>query len=235
MKNKKTKIGISFVILLFLLFIGYKVFLLYYYHHNDKEYREMYTKITDLAIQRDITTQNDKIGNLHYDLPNEFSLEEEKNNQKIYIEYNAQGNQISRFTIGKANINSLEETKQSLKFVNYEKLAKKYDIKDEIDLYHYYYEHKDEKRNIFWNRSHIQMNGFVNLYMLLVSTGNSNCNRYFLTQDMKGYMVNCSNSHSYNAYFTHENNLYEVSYMGKEETSLTDQEFIKILKSISFK
>lgn len=236
MKNKKKFIGIGIIVLFLLCFVGYKVFLLYYFNHSDKEYREMFNKVADLSINRNTTNQNDSIGKLSYYIPNELNLKEKEssNGQKVYTENDDIGKQIGQLTIGLANINSLEDTKQSIKFVNYEKLAKKYNINDEIDLYRYYYEHKDEKRNIFWSDSHIKMNGFVNLYMLLVSTGNPTCNRYFLTQDIKGYMVDCSNSNYYDAYFVYENELYKVSYMTNTKTSMNYQEFIKILESISF-
>lgn len=234
MKNKKMGIGIGIIVLLLLVFIGYKTFLIYYFSHDDKEYKEIFSKITDIAINQDTTNQNDNIGNLHYYLPNELSLQEEKNGQKVYVEFDTDGKQIGRLSIGVSHINAFEDTKQSLKFVNYEKLAKKYNIQDEIDLYHYYYNHKDEKRNIFWSSSHIKMNGFVNLYMLIVSSGGSNCNSYFLNKDLKGYMLECSNNNSYDAYFVHDNENYVVSYMGKESTTMSYQEFLKILESISF-
>lgn len=235
MKNKKVFIGMG-ILLLLLCFGGYKVFLLYYFNHSDKEYREMFSKIIDLPINRNITNQNDSVDKLKYYIPSELNLtlKNSSNGQKIYTEIDSTGKQVSQLTIGLANLNSLEDTKQVLKSVNYEKLAKKYNINDEIDLYHYYYEHKEEKRNIFWSSHHIKMNDFVNLYMQLVSSGNSTCNRYFLIQDMKGYMVECSNSNDYDAYFVYENKMYVVSYMSNVKTTMTYQEFIKILESIFF-
>lgn len=236
MKNKKIFIGIGIIMLLLICFVCYKGFLLYYFNHSDKEYKEMFNKVTDLSINRNITNQNDSVDRLRYYIPSELNLtlKNSSNGQKIYTKIDNEGKQVGQLIIGLANINSLEDTKQSLKFVNYEKLAKKYNINDEIDLYHYYYEHKEEKRNIFWDSERIKMKGFVNLYMLMVSSGNSTCNRYFLTQDMKGYMVDCSNSNDYDAYFVYEDKMYVVSYMSNVKTTMTYQEFIKILESISF-
>ncbi len=234
MKSKKKIIGIGIIVLCVLSFVGYKAFLLVYFNHSDKEYREIFNEITDLSIHKNVINQNASVGNLHYFVPIELKEEKQENGQKIYVERDDNGNQVAQLTIGLANLSSLEDTKQSLNFVHYEKLAKKYNIQDEIDLYHYYYEHKEENANIFWSSSHIKMNGFVNHYMLIVSSGGTSCHSYFLNDDLKGYLLECSNRNVYDAYFVYEKELYVVNFMGKESTSMTYQEFIKILESISF-
>lgn len=232
MKNKKLCVIIGIAALIIIGFVGYKVFLLYYFNVHKEIY---YDKFTDISITRDITNQNEQIANLKFYLPSELGLEEKDstNSQKIYAKYDNDGNQVGQFVIGIAEYNAFDDVKKVLKVTNYEKLAQKYNIKDEIDLYRYYYEHKDEKSNIFWSNSHIKMNGIANGYITLVSTGGPTCDNYFLNQDIKGVMVSCKGKR-YWAYFVHENENYVMGYSGKEDAIISYQEFINILKSISF-
>ena len=192
----------------------------------------MFAQITDLPITKNTEKQNDKVGKMRYYIPETFQLKKETEDQKEYEIKDNSGKQTSSFSIGKLEISALEDTKDSYKFINYNYLAKKFNIQDEIDLYHYYYDHKEDKNTIFTSMAKLQMDIFVKQYLLIVTTGGPNCTNYFLTKDTKGHLIECPSSNSFYATFVQDKDIYFVSYYGEDE--LTHQEFVNILSSISF-
>ena len=94
-------------------------------------------------------------------------------------------NKQAVFPSEKLEISALEDTKDSYKFINYNYLAKKFNIQDEIDLYHYYYNHKEDKKYDFHKYGKIT-NGYIcKTIPLIVTTGGPNCTNYFLTKRYK--------------------------------------------------
>lgn len=235
MKSDRLYKLIMLIVFVLIVFGIYKILLLNYFKQSDTVYKEIFNKVTDIEITSDTSKQNDSVGNLKYYIPSNLKLasEEPKDNQKTYYEYDKTGKQIGRLTIGLAEDTALEDTKKVLKYIDYEKAAKEYNITDEIDLYHYYYEHKDEKRNILSSSSQIKIDGFVKKYLYIVSSGSPSCNSYFLNQDMKGYMIECPDNNSYTAYFVNGKDKYAIYYIGQDSSFMTYKEFIKILESIS--
>jgi len=84
--KKKTKIGIGIgigiVVLLCMFWIGFKSFLIHYGEIGDKEYKSMFAKVTDLPITQNTENQNDKVGKMHYFIPEKFQLKKETEEQK---------------------------------------------------------------------------------------------------------------------------------------------------------
>ena len=234
--KKKIKIGIGVLIVLCAFWIGYKIFLVSIANLSQPKIKELFDNVTDLEIKKDTTKQNDAMEKMHYYVPNRFTYEKQEENQKVYVIKDSEEHILNQLTIGKINWSSLEDTKTNYKWINYDALAKKYNIQDEIDLYHYYKEHKDEKRTIFTSASHLKMDIFANQYMLIGSSGGPSFNYSFLTGDIKGYLtesleeVNC-----FTALFVHEKEIYWVNYLGSKNASkMTQEEMLEILESISF-
>lgn len=234
--KKKIKIGLGILVILGLIYFGYKGFLLHGVKTiSDREYKFMYANISDYPIHQDTTNQNDFIGKMHYYVPKKLVLKEEKKEeqQKVYEIQNIEGKKEGQLIIGKANNTALEDAKKADKFVNYKHLFKKYQIQDEIDLRKFYKEHMEKKVTIFSSISKLQMENFIRVYMFIISTGGPNCNYYFLTGDLKGHLTEEKNGKYSEAYLTHNNENYIISFMGTE-SNITHQEFEQILTSISF-
>lgn len=236
MKNKKIVKILVVIVLLCLVWVGYKGLLLSYYNTNDEMSKELFKEVIEVAIEKNTTNQNESVSNMSYYIPSNYHLIKEENNQKTYT-LNGTTEMANKIIIGEFNYESLDIIKSTVKFINYDKLFQKYNIQDEIDIYRYYYEHKDEKRNILWSKSHIQINAVANFYLQIIGGGDSSiCQIQFLTKDLKGLMSVCfvkeANLNYFTTYITHNKKMYYVRYLGTDIMSY--EEFMSIIKSISF-
>lgn len=243
--SKKLKIVFCVLLLLAIgLGLCYKAFLVWNdaSKNIDATIHTAFNNIEEKEIYTDKSYQNANIGSMHYYVPEGYILNKAnaKTNQKSYdLKEEGSNKTIGMFIIGESDLNSVEEIEKIidsniLTKLNTEKLFKKYNIKDEVDLYKYFKEHHNKKRNIFWGISHLQMDGFVDMYISLNQASGPNMHSYFLTKDLKGYMTIIRNHHF--AFITYQGKNYTVSFgnVRKEEDNKTTQEFLKILASISF-
>ena len=66
-----------------------------------------------MSVYYEKENQNDKVGKMHYFIPEKFQLKKETGEQKEYEIKENSGKQTSSFSIGKLEISALEDTKDS--------------------------------------------------------------------------------------------------------------------------
>lgn len=229
MKKKGVKIFVGLVCLVCLIWGVYKAFLLHFYKIDYKSYVvECLNKIEELSINTNKNLANGNFYDMNLYIPE--NLEEKKSNtdnNKIYISNNVPQVWITR------NTETLEqelEQSDDYRNANFEKLLSKYNITNRIDLIKYYDSHVNEKRNIFWNKSHIQMDYISANYITQFTEYGKNEHYYYLTNGLSGLMK--QDSAFTTASVFKDDETYTIRF---NNNFFNMNEIKKILSSISFK
>lgn len=226
-------LGIA-IILLF--GIGYKVFWLFYYKIDDESIKEVFDHISEINITNNANSQNTKIEQMHISIPKNYQEDTSapKEKQKdFYLKKDGEAWSVKiSLSFKEDYLESIFSENPRTKNFNYQKILEKNEINDAIDLLRYYEKQKKEKPNILWSKSKVQMNYMAKYYALMPSPITKHS--YFLTKDIKGYMVENDPSTIFDALLIHEEKTYFVNAVVTEENALTHQDFINLLESVYF-
>lgn len=226
--KKSVKILIGLICLVCLMWGLYKIYLLHYYKIDYNSYIiKCLNNIQELSINTNKNLANENFYNMNIYIPE--NLEDEKfnsENNKVYTLNNTPQIWITKDT---ETLN--QELEQSdFKKTNFEKILNKYNITTRIDLIKYYESHIKEKRNIFWNKSHIQMDYISANYIIQFSEYGQNENYYYLKNGISGLMKQDSSFTT--AIIFKDDDIYTIRF---NNISFNINEIQKILSSISFK
>jgi hypothetical protein len=235
--KKKVYISIGVIILLILIWGGYKAFLLYKYSTTDIAGMENLNNIEEIYITTNKSKQNTTIENMNLYIPEKFEESTKistsnENTKSFSIIGEDEDNYTQTILVGVTK-NAIESTIENnlsyFKNIDYEKLMNKYNVTNEIDLIKYYEQNKDIKSNIFWSKSHIQFDCLVNQYIALTMTLTKNS--AYLTNDLNGFIT--YNSGNYYVKIANNDEIYYLT-ISSRDNSFTYDEVLNILESISF-
>ena len=243
MKNKKMLICLI-VILLFLIFIGYKFVMLQKYKidnisiDNESIFNE--TMNIKYNNSNNITTFDD-MSYLNY-----FSDYVHKENTDLKVKYNDNNDVVSFYNIVKEkqyinilNMNSFElysdGEKNNINFNTEHYMQKHLDknnINDDVDLLNYLKNNYYFKNNIFTCTKTMRNNYIFNSLISVVFPEFSSIT--LIDGSLKGYIVNTTSPAKVKEiHLLHDNDQYIITLSGEEITNI---DFINnLLKSISFK
>jgi hypothetical protein len=235
--KKKVYISIGVIVLLILIWGGYKAFLLFKYTYVDIDVTENFSNISEISITTNKSDQNTQIENMHLYIPKEF---EESNiftandeNTKSYTiigEDNESYSSVIFVGFTKDAIKyTTENNLNSLIDFDYQKLMEKNNVNNEIDLIKYYEKNIDNKHNIFWSKSHIEYDYFVKQYVGISMTIMKNS--AYLTNDLNGFIT--YNSGNYYVKIGNDKDIYYLTIWSRDN-SFTYDNVIKILETITF-
>lgn len=229
MKRKIILFGV-FILVVGLL-IGVKNYLVLFYEGN-KELKNIFANIEDLEITKNQFDQNVTFEKMRLYIPELFQevKEESLNNNRTFV--SKEEDNPLRIMIGTKTHyykETLEEINQ-MKHLNSEKLMQRYQLQNGIDLFKYYYEHKNEKGTLFWSLNHLKMNSLADTYTLIASYFSKE--NYFLVKDLNGYMAFGNNSYYITVAYGEE--MYDLTFYSNDEHYFTHEQVMDVLQSIRF-
>ena len=180
-KNLVKSIGIIIaIIIVCAIWVVYKAFLLNTFNTYipTEEFGNTLNAIEEQSIKTDKNIANAKFYNLNFKIQENLTEKDQSDWSKTYL--NENGTIV--LWILKDNLYeksaAISEDDNTKKFgFNYEKLVKKYDINNEYDFLEYIKNNVDKKPNIFWSKSHIQMNYIANNWISTVFISNSTADK----------------------------------------------------------
>jgi hypothetical protein len=221
------------VIILILIWSSYKAYLLFKYPNITGI--ENLNNITDISITTNKNIQNTKIENMSLYIPERFEeskLNISTNETTKTFTLTGESDDYTQIMFIGVDKNKLEDTIKNdldLKNINYQKLLKKYNIENEIDLIKYYEKNKDTKRNIFWSKSHIEINYLVKEYIIVSMTVSKTSS--YLTNDLNGFIT--YNNEDYYIRIANNDDIYYLT-ITSHGNKIEYNEVINILESITF-
>lgn len=211
--------------------IGLKNYLVLFYGGNE-EFKNQFVNIQNLEITQNQLSPNVTFERMSLHIPESFyELEEESlTNNKTFV--SREGETPLRIIIGdqKRYYKEVLEDINRMKRLNSEKLMKRYHLQNGVDLFKYYYEHKDEKGNIFWDLNHLKMNSLAATYTWIASYFSKE--NYFLVKELNGFMAYGNNS--YFVTVAQGEEMYQLAFWSNEEHAFTYEQVLDILQSIRF-
>jgi hypothetical protein len=235
--KKRFYISIGVILLLILIWGGYKTFLLYMDSIADIDGMENLANISEIAITTNKNGQNTQVENMHLYIPEDFEesyifTSNDENTKSYAILGEGKENYTSVIFVGftkDAIKYTMENNLSFLNDIDYQKLMEKYNANNEIDLIKYYEKNIDNKRNIFWSKSHLEYDYFVKQYIGISMTIMKNS--AYLTNDLNGFVT--YNSGYYFIKLVNEDDIYYLTLWSRDN-SFTYDDVIKILETISF-
>ncbi len=229
MKRKFIVFGV-FILIVGLL-VGVKNYLVLFYEGN-KDFKSIFSNIANLEITQNQLEQNVSFEKISLHIPEMFQelKDESSNNTKTFV--SKEENDPLRIIISsKARYYKevLEDINQ-MKRLNSEKLMRRYHLQNGIDLFKYYYEHKDEKESLLWSLNHLKMNSLAENYTLIASYFSKE--NYFLVKDLNGFMAFGNNS--YFVTVANGEEMYDLAFWSNEEHYFTYEQVLDVLQSIRF-
>lgn len=236
----KKKLFIIIPISIILLCFIYKCCLFLYYRNLNTNDELSSLDISSIEVTTDKTLSNNKFKNLNIYIPNNFREIKMKNSDNYY--YIPKDEEEENYTtaifiyksIGCYKAQIKEDKRLQTMGIN--KLLKKNNIKNDIDLIKYYY-NKKEKSNLFTSKNNLKMN-----YLSDVCVDNSlfreDVNNYYLEGDLVGFGINDNKYHALTVYNGNDD-IYYISIIKRNNNDdykdkLSDEEINKIISSIYF-
>ena len=200
--NKKIWM-ILVILVIVLFFLGYKFYLFNKYNvYSDSDLK---FSIQELIVNVDKSIANREFEDMHIFIPEEYTENIDNDKKK-------------RGRPKKVQISENEN-------INYEKIYKKYDISNELDLITYFEENKD--KNIFQSKDAMQMNYLANRYISYKYALKDEY--YYLEGDLKGLVE--SEKYRYLVTIFDKDESYIIS-LNKDMYSYED--VVNTLKTIYF-
>lgn len=180
---KRIVILLSILLIVFI-WIGYKSYLLNIYknEYGSSILEKYMNNLEELNINYDNTLSNSNFEHLKLNIDDslyEYSKGENSIHYKKDDEYYLS---IFKYNTPYYSFDSNQEYYHN---IDYDKLFKKYDIRNGKDLILYFKDNYKNKRNIFWSKSHIQMD-FLSKYYVIKQV------EYGKSIDYKNYYFNGS-------------------------------------------
>ena len=169
--------------------LGYKIYLVCYYNNNFSA--DIFDEFVDKGEKLIITNNNmanNKYENLNFYLSRRY-YEDGRGIYKSHILYDT-------ITITKIDnlYNSLNTNKVYLKNINYEKLFKKFNIENQVDLLKYINNNHNDKFNILTSKDKLEIN-FISEYFVVNEVNNKLpiIKYYYFENDIVGKLIyrNC--------------------------------------------
>ena len=228
----KKKYLIILLAILCLAFIGYKGLLIYVYDSKNNDSITM--KMEDpILIETKQNTQTNHFQNIHFSLPKDFSLSNTYNSQNAQM-YESE-NQNTRVIIGPLETTFLDQMQKEDKRFQYfevQKLLKKYQIDNELELLTYYQEHKNEKETIFSKQSKIQMQYVARMYTENFMNGFTTV--YYLDKDRTGVFVHNEEKTNYYVQILYQKKMYAIRILVMNPEEFSFDNVKEFLSSITF-
>jgi hypothetical protein len=121
----------------------------------------------------------------------------------------------------------------SFKGTNEKELLKKYNLKNDYDIYKYIINHYNDNVNIFSSRDRIKLNSLIKTYAN-VAVPNSEIN--LIKGDVKGYMYTVNDGVIYEVHLINKETNYVFSfYNGKGSKYFTFEKVKEFISNIHFK
>lgn len=161
--KKKGLFIILAIVLVCIIWGVYKAVLLYSFRGVDVTSLENgLQNAQELSINTDKNLANDKFHEMNLFISEDLKLTLNYDTSKVYEDENG----IGVLWLVKSGFSKEINDVVNGKFgFSYEKLAEKNNIKSELDLLDYAKAHIGESKNIFWSKSHIQMDYLVNSWL----------------------------------------------------------------------
>lgn len=235
---KKKKRAINIVIMIAIVsssaWIAYKTIIYSTYRTFDimnTEFKEVLKNVDEKSIKTDKTLANTKFHNLNMKILDDLVEKNLNTNSKTYSNEFGTMNMwiIKDTTYEKSEAITKDDYTKKYGF-NYEKLTKKYDINNEYDFIEYIKNGIDKKPNIFWSKSHLQMNYIAYNWMATLFISHATCNKItLLNGDLTGVIGE-------------GNNMVQIHLINDDETYFirlnkkiyTDEKIDDLLNSIYF-
>ncbi len=253
MKKQKIHRIIKLIIIIILIWFGYKFFLSSMIWKN----LETFSRQQDYPYKGNISKitirGNDNANEIFYDtikfeVPEEFKHITDKA-VSYYVSDSCEVYEKNRVSPSESDASLLICNNTSIDLNNYNsgnlqlpivtdkyKLMEKYNIKDEIDLLKFYEQNKNFSPNIFTKSSDIKINYLARNYANLILP---NYNKfYFLEGDIKGFLIDYefkskdNNRRFWNARFLINDTLYGMAFYNNNENYFTEEKVEELLSSI---
>ena len=214
--NKKIWM-ILVILVIVLFFLGYKFYLFNKYNvYSDSDLK---FSIQELIVNVDKSIANRDFEDMHIFIPEEYT--ENIDNDYIYELNNESAISLYKYDTLDWFSKRISENEN----INYEKIYKKYDISNELDLITYFEENKD--KNIFQSKGTMQMNYLADSYIYTKFALKDEY--YYLEGDLKGLVE--SEKDRYLVTVFNEDESYIIS-LNKDMYSYED--VVNTLKTIYF-
>lgn len=214
--NKKIWM-ILVILVIVLFFLGYKFYLFNKYNvYSDSDLK---FSIQELIVNVDKSIANRDFEDMHIFIPEEYT--ENIDNDYIYELNNESAISLYKYDTLDWFSKRISENEN----INYEKIYKKYDISNELDLITYFEENKD--KNIFQSKDAMQMNYLANRYISYKYALKDEY--YYLEGDLKGLVE--SEKYRYLVIIFDKDESYIIS-LNKDMYSYED--VVNTLKTIYF-
>ncbi len=214
--NKKIWM-ILVILVIVLFFLGYKFYLFNKYNvYSDSDLK---FSIQELIVNVDKSIANRDFEDMHIFIPEEYT--ENIDNDYIYELNNESAISLYKYDTLDWFSKRISENEN----INYEKIYKKYDISNELDLITYFEENKD--KNIFQSKGTMQMNYLADSYIYTKFAVKDEY--YYLEGDLKGLVE--SEKDRYLVTVFNEDESYIIS-LNKDMYSYED--VVNTLKTIYF-
>ena len=214
--NKKIWM-ILVILVIVLFFLGYKFYLFNKYNvYSDSDLK---FSIQELIANVDKSIANRDFEDMHIFIPEEYT--ENIDNDYIYELNNESAISLYKYDTLDWFSKRISENEN----INYEKIYKKYDISNELDLITYFEENKD--KNIFQSKGTMQMNYLADSYIYTKFALKDEY--YYLEGDLKGLVE--SEKDRYLVTVCNEDESYIIS-LNKDMYSYED--VVNTLKTIYF-
>ena len=196
--NKKVKRQFNIKLLFIVLFImlglsiGYKLYLLHSYT-DDFALKDVNVNIVKKEINKNDKANTEVVGNISMYIPEEYKIENDitkfylvdKGCSTFLLDYVDKENNNGFIRICSGNVDEVSSEDEVLgellsSYSTHDLFVRK-NIYSDYDLYNYYYEHKNDKLNIFSRKDDLRMYNIFLMYLPGADT------TYIYTNDLKGY------------------------------------------------
>ena len=196
--NKKVKRQFNIKLLFIILFImlglsiGYKAYLLHSYT-DDFALKDGNVNIIKKEINKNDKANTEVVGNISMYIPEEYKIENDitkfflvdKGCSTFLLDYVDQENNNGFIRICNGNVDEVSSGDEVLgelltSYSTHDLFVRK-NIYSDYDLYNYYYEHKNDKLNIFSRKDDLRMYNMFLIYLPGADT------TYIYTNALKGY------------------------------------------------
>jgi len=222
----KTIIMVLTVSLIFLIWFGYKNYLLCYYdnNYNDDIFNNYEKYLEEISINTYKTSANKKYKDMNIYIPEDLIFETEgKYTQHIREKAIYMSTQKTLFP-------TILENQIFLKAINYQDVFNKYKIVNQNDLIKYFKENNNKEKNILWNKSQMELKFLAEYFVANeINNGGYNYRHYYWNNETQGYISEFNNK--FLVYIYNKDNTYLID-INKNFYKLND--VIKIIESIYF-